>query len=133
MTPTEQSVPGGLRTTFLLSFVIGGVVGLQHLLAPRLWTDLAGIAVTDTVLWRLVGAAVLGYAVGAGLAWREKTWPRVRIAAAMHAAWSALGAAVIAWGIVYEGLPPLEWLNVGILAAFAAAFSFYLLQGPGRP
>ena len=127
----ESSVPRGLRTTFLLNFVIGALVGLQHLVAPRVWTDLAGIAVTDTVLWRLVGAAVLGYAVGSGLAWRDAIWPRVRIVVAMQAVWSVLGAAVIAWGVVYEGLPRLEWVNVGALAAFAAAFSFYLVSGGG--
>lgn len=127
MDELEKRVPAGLKTAFLLNFLIAGVVGLQHLLAPRLWTDLAGIPVEDTGLWRLTGAAVLGYAVGSGLAWRRAVWQRVRIVVAMQAVWSLLGAGVIAWAIVWEGLPPLEWLNVTLLAVFGLIFAFYLL------
>lgn len=74
-----QRVPRGLKIAFLLNFVVAGVVGLQHLLAPRLWTDLAGITVDDTALWRLIGAAVLGYGVGSGLASRRELWLNVVI------------------------------------------------------
>ena len=127
MDELEQRVPRGLKVAFLLNFVIAGVVGLQHLLAPRWWTDLAGTAVEDTGLWRLIGAAVLGYAVGSLLAWRQEAWQRVRVVVAMQSVWSLLGAAVIVWAIVYENLPPLEWLNVAILGAFGLTFVSYLV------
>ncbi len=128
MDELEQRVPRGLKIAFLLNFIVAAVVGLQHLLAPRVWTDLAGIAVEDTGLWRLIGAAVLGYGVGAGLAWRRELWQRVRIVVAMQAVWSLLGAAVIVWAIVYENLPPLEWLNVAILGVFGVTFVYYLVS-----
>ena len=99
MDDEQRRVPRGLRITFLLNFIVGGLVGLQHLVAPRVWTDLAGIPVEDTGLWRLIGAAVLGYAAGAGLAWLREEWRRVRIVVVMQAVWSLLGAAVARFGM----------------------------------
>jgi Ca2+/Na+ antiporter len=86
------------------------------------------------VTWRLIGAALIGFAAGSWLAFRARVWERVRIAVYMDMVWSALGALVILWGILFEGLPPLEWLNVILLAAFAAAFIiFYVrLEHPRR-
>ena len=132
MSETDTPVPRGLRIAFLLNAVIAGIVGAQHLLAPRVWTDLAGIAVDDTGLWRLIGAAVLGYGVGAGLAWRRGAWAQVRIVVAMQAVWSLVGAAVVVWAIVYEDLPPLEWLNAALLAVFGVVYSYYLVSGGDR-
>ena len=121
----KQEIIPGLRITFLLHAVIGSLVGFQHLLAPRLWTDLAGLQIAETVTWRLIGAALIGFALGSWLAYRETDWDRVQIVVIMQIAWSVLGALVIAWGIVLESLPPLEWLNATLLVVFALAFAFW--------
>lgn len=121
----DQRISPGLKTTFLANAVIGGLVGLQHLLVPRVWTDLAGIEISETVTWRVIGAALIGFAVSSWLAYREEAWDRVRIVVLMQIVWSALGALVILWGILFEGLPPLEWVNLVILAAFAVAFAVF--------
>lgn len=52
-------------------------------------------------------------------------WSAVKILVPMEIAWCVLGAAVIIWGILFKGLPPLEWLNVGLLVAFGITFSFF--------
>lgn len=124
----DQPIPPGLKTTFLVHFIIAGLVGLQHLLAPRVWTDLAGMVITITVTWRVIGAAVLGFAVSSWLAYREEVWGRVRIIVVAEIVWSVLGALVIVWAILVEGAPPLEWLNVAILAGFAAVFTFFFFK-----
>lgn len=121
-----QQITAGVKFTFLLHAVIAGLVGLQHLIAPRVWTDLAGIEITETVTWRVIGAALIGFAVSSWLAYKEDAWNRVRILVIMEIVWSTLGALVIIWGILVEGLPPLEWLNVVILAGFAIAFAVFL-------
>jgi hypothetical protein len=64
----NRKTPEGLRITFLAHFVIGGLVGIQHLLAPRLWTDLGGMDIAETVTWRLIGAALLAFAAGSRMA-----------------------------------------------------------------
>ena len=124
----DREIPLGLRITFLANSLVGGLVGLQHLLSPRLWTDLAGMDIAETVTWRLIGAALIGFAVASWLAYRAPVWQRVRIIVVMDMVWSALGALVILWGILFEGLPPLEWLNVILLAAFAVAFTVFYVR-----
>lgn len=121
----DQRIPRGLKATFLANAVISGLVGLQHLLVPRVWTDLAGIEISETVTWRVIGAALTGFAVSSWLACREEAWDRVRIVVLMQIVWSALGALAILWGLLFEGLAPLEWLNAAILAAFAVAFTVF--------
>lgn len=53
--------------------VVAGLVGIQHLVAPRVWTDLAGMAITETVTWRVIGAALIGFAVSSWLAYKEES------------------------------------------------------------
>ena len=124
----NEEITRGLKITFLVHAVIAGVVGVQHLLAPRLWTDLAGMAITETVTWRALGAALIGFAVSSGLAYRQARWAAVRIVVIMEIVWSVLGALVLVWGIMAEGLPPLEWLNAGLLALFGLAFAVFLAR-----
>ncbi|MDX1744876.1 MAG: hypothetical protein R3324_02965, partial [Halobacteriales archaeon] len=95
-------------------------------LLPRVWTDLAGMQIVETVTWRLIGAALIAFAVSSWLASKEAVWTRVRTLVVMEAVWSVVAAATITWGLLVEGLAPLEWLNVAILAGFAVAFTRYL-------
>lgn len=124
----DEKVEPGLRRTFLAHFIVAGLFGAQHLIAPRVWTDLAGIEISETVTWRLIGAALVAFAVSSWMAYRTRAWTKVKILVAMEIVWCVLGAAVIVWGIMVEGLPPLEWLNVGLLVAFGIAFSVFWLR-----
>lgn len=122
-TPDPRDYPAGLRLTFQVHALIAGLVGAQHLVFPRFWTDLAGMEIRETVTWRLIGAALLAMAISSWMAAGERAWERVRIVAALEVAWSALAAVVLTWGILAEGLPPLEWANAITVAAFAVAFA----------
>lgn len=106
-------------------------MGAQHLLFPRFWTDLAGMEIDETVTWRLIGAALVAMAVASVLAAGERAWSRVRIIVVLEVIWSVLAAVVLTWGILAEGLPPLEWVNAATVAAFGAAFAWAWLQAPG--
>jgi hypothetical protein len=121
----DKQISSGLKTTFLIHFVVAGIFGLVLLLVPRMWGNLAGLEIVKTAIYRLVGAALLGFAASSWLAYKETVWERVRIVVQMEIVGSALGALVILWGLAFEGLPPLEWMNVMILAGFAIAFAFF--------
>ena len=121
----DKQISSGLKTTFLIHFVVAGIFGLVLLLVPRMWGNLAGLEIVKTAIYRLVGTALLGFAASSWLAYKETVWERVRIVAQMEIIGSALGALVILWGLAFEGLPPLEWMNVVILAGFAIAFAFF--------
>ena len=120
-----MKLPAGLRITFMVHFIISAIVGIQHLLAPRIWIDLAGMEIDETVTWRLIGAAVIAFGVSSFLCYRARVWERVRIVVIMEIVWSFLGAMVILWALLFKGLAKLEWLNVVILMAFAIIFSLW--------
>jgi hypothetical protein len=123
---SRPSIAPGLRLTFLVHSIAAGVVGLQHLLAPRLWTDLAGMEITETVTWRVIGAALLGFAASSWMAYRESEWHKVRIVVVMEIVWSILAALAVLWCLLVEQLAPLEWVNVVLLVGFAIVFGVYL-------
>lgn len=131
---TDQRIPSGLKITFLIHFIITGIVGIQHVVAPRWWTDLAGMEIIITVTWRVIGAAVISFAVSSWLAYKAIFWEQVRILVIMEIVWSVTAALVLIWGILIEGAPALEWLNVALLICFAFLFTFYFLKmRAGRP
>lgn len=105
-------------------------MGAQHLVFPGFWTDLTGMEMAGTVAWRLIGATLLALAVSSWLAAGEREWARVRIVVVLEVLWSGLAAMVIAWGILAEGLPPLEWVNAGAVGAFALAFAWMHHRAP---
>ena len=122
--------PPDLRLIFQAHALIAGLVGAQHLVFPRFWTDLAGMTIDETATWRLIGAALIALAVGSWLAARERAWARVRIVVILEIVWSGLAAVVITWGILAEGLPPLEWVNAVLVAGFAVAFGWAYRRAP---
>ncbi len=50
----------------------------------------------------------------------------------MEVVWCWLAAGLLTWGILVEGLPPLEWVNAGTVAAFGLAFSWAWVRAPER-
>jgi len=128
MIAMSTNIPVGLKVTFLLHGIISGLVGIQHVLFPKVWTDLAGMEISETVTWRLIGAALVAFSISSFLAYREVIWEKVRILIIMESVWSFFGGLVIIWGILYEGLAMLEWLNVIVLAYFAFVFTYFLVK-----
>lgn len=118
----------GLKFTFFIHAMISGLVGIQHLIFPRAWTHLAGMSISETTTWRLIGAALIAFAASSWMAYQAQNWSEVKIIVPMEILWSFLGAATITWGILVEGLPPLEWLNVSLLIIFGMAFTIYGLR-----
>jgi hypothetical protein len=68
---------------WLLALLIaaGAFFGLAPLLLPKLFADLFGFVGSDTLMYRIAGAATFCYAVGLGLGWRA-SWPSLRVAIA---------------------------------------------------
>ncbi|MFZ0390896.1 MAG: hypothetical protein WAN36_10600 [Calditrichia bacterium] len=124
----NNEMTSGLKITFLLHSLISGLVGFQHLFFPRIWTGLAGMEITETVTWRLIGAALLAFSVSSWMAFKEDNLNRVRIIILMEMVWSFLGAGIILWGISAEGLPEMEWVNVILLLLFGILFTLYYVR-----
>jgi hypothetical protein len=125
----EKQVSTGLKTTFLVHFIVALIFGLIYLLIPEMWGNLISWPVTEPPIYRLLGAAILGFGTSSWLAYKETAWEKVRIVVQMEIAWTILGALVVLWGLIFAGLPAFGWVNAVILAGFAAAFSILYPRG----
>ncbi len=121
----ENKVSCGLKVTFLVHFIVGIVFGLVYLLIPVIWGKFIGWTVNEPWIYRLLGAAILGFATSSWFGYRETAWEKVKIVIRMEIVWTILGTIVMILGMTYADLPKIGWVNAGILAGFAIAFSVF--------
>ena len=64
----------GLKSTFLIHFIVALLFGLGFLLIPVAVGNVYGLNVQEPDIYRLLGAAMLGFAVSSWLAYKETNW-----------------------------------------------------------
>ncbi len=124
----EKQVLPGLRTTFLVHAILGAIFGILYLLIPETWGNLIGWPIQEPVAYRLIGAAILGFAASSWFAYHEVPWENVKIVVEMEMVWTILGTLVMLWGLLLAGLPTIGWVNAVILGGFAVAFGFFYFR-----
>ena len=113
----------GLKITLLVYAIYSLVYGLLHVISPEI------VGAKDPAIERVLGAAVLAFALGAGLAYLEKDWDKAKIAVLMQAAWMTLYTITMAWGILTGGIIAATWVPAIIGAVFAIMLLvFYILK-----
>jgi hypothetical protein len=118
----EKHMASGLKTLFLVHFILALIFGLIYLLLPQPWGNLIGWPVREVPPYRLIGAAMLGFAASSWLSYGAGAWEKVKIVVQMEIVWTVLGALVMLWGLLFAAVPVFGWVNFVILAGFAAAF-----------
>ena len=103
-----------LRITILVYAIWWAIYGLLHVESPQ------HEGAKDPAIERVFGATVLALALGAGLAYMERAWERVRIVVLVEAVWMILYTITMAWGILVGGITPDAWVPTIIGAVFAA-------------
>jgi len=103
----------GLRITLLVYAISSVLSGLFHMVGPQT------VVAQDQAIERVLGGAMLAFALGAGLAYLERAWDRVKIAVLMQVAWMILYTITLAWGILTGGLLADAWPSTIIGAVFA--------------
>jgi hypothetical protein len=121
----EKQIPKGLKITFLVHFITAGIFGAGFLLIPEMLTEMVGARAMEPSTFRLVGAAMLAFAASSWLAYRQPVWEKVKIVVQIEIVWTVLGVLATLWGLIFEGLPAADWMNVVILGAFAVAFAAF--------
>ena len=121
----DKKIKPGLKYTFLVHFIVALVFGLLYLLIPETYGALTGWPVQDSTIYRVLGAALLGFGAGSILAYRETAWEKVIIMVRAEIVWLALGVLAMLWGLLFAGAPAIGWLNTVLLAAFLVAFSVF--------
>ena len=114
-----------LKTTFLIHFIVSLLLGLGFLLIPDMVGKWYGLKVQDWTAYRLLGAALLGFAASSWLSYQANNWESVRIVVLMEIVWTILGTLVMLYALLFAGFPVLAWINAIILAAFAIAFGWF--------
>ncbi len=112
----------GLRITLLVYTIYSVVYGLLHVITPET------MGAIDPAIERVLGGAVVAFAFGAGLAYLEKAWDRIKIVVLMQIAWMILYTILLAWGILAGGVTPDAWAPTIIGAVFAVLFIFFYLR-----
>jgi hypothetical protein len=118
-------ISSGLKTLFLVHFVLGLVFGLSYVFIPGMFMGWFGMALKDEFPYRIVGAAILAFSASSLYCYQAAEWERVKIVVQAEIVWTVLSAVLGLYGIFFTGLPTTEWVNVIIMAGFAAAFIYF--------
>jgi len=103
----------GLRIVLLVYTIYSIIYGLLHVVSPEL------MMAKDPAIERVLGAAVIAFAFGAGLAYLERAWERVKIVVLVQVVWMILYTITMGWGILVGGIPAEAWMPTMIGAIFA--------------
>jgi hypothetical protein len=124
----KQSL-SGLKTLFLIHFIVGLVFGLVYLLIPGLFLAAVNWRVPDTWPYRVIGIAVLAFTASSWLCYRECEWDKVKIVIQAEIVWTGLVALLSLYSLLFSGLPAAGWLNVILMGGFAIAFAYFYFKG----
>lgn len=117
-----RPVSSGLRLTFLLHALFGGVLGLLYLLAPEAFGNVVEWPAERPLDHRVVGLCFLAFAFASWLARSASEWSSVRIVTQMHVFWTSMAALLLAWSLLTQDVPVLGWIYVVAVGGFAVAF-----------
>jgi hypothetical protein len=118
-------ISSGLRTLFLVHFVIGLVVGLLYMFIPGMFMSWFGMAVPEELPYRVIGGAVLAFTASSWYSYKIAEWERVKIVVQAEIVWTILNVLVGLFGILTAAVPAGEWVNVIIMGGFAVAFIYF--------
>ena len=102
-----------LRITLLVYATWFVIWGLLHVISPEVMKAI------DPAIERILGAAVLAFAFGAGLAYLERAWDNIRIVVLVQVVWMIVYTITLAWGILAGGIGAEAWPPTVIGAVFA--------------
>ena len=124
---TTKAMPKALEWIFLAHFFVGAVFGVMYLVFAETVIITIGWPYNDPVITRLLGAALIGFAMSSLLAWREKELERVKLVVEMELVWLTIAVVII----IIAGIITLNWfiwLCFGMFSAFLAGFGYYYFK-----
>jgi hypothetical protein len=122
----NKQISRGLRITLLVYAIYSILYGLIHIISPET------VGAKDPAIERILGAAVLAFALGAGFAYLEKEWNKVKISVFMQAVWMILYTITMVWGLLTKEIVSMAWPPAIIGAVFAVLFTIFYFSEEKR-
>ena len=122
----NNQISRGLRITLLVYAIYSIVYGLLHIISPET------VGAKDPAIERVLGAAVLAFALGAGFAYLEREWNKVKISVFMQAVWMILYTITMVWGLLTKEIISMAWPPAIIGAVFAVLFTIFYISEEKR-
>jgi hypothetical protein len=123
MNDSIENVPNGLRTWFVVHFVVDVLFAIPLLFFPQMLLDLFNWRTYDPIMTRLVGAALMGIGVESLLG-RNASADTFRAMLNLKVIWAS--SALIAIGIgIAEGLASTAWSLFTIFFVFWCVWVYY--------
>jgi hypothetical protein len=117
-----------LKYTFLIHTIVAVLLGLPLLLAPGRFLMLFGWLHIDSMISRLLGAALLGLAWSSWRGWQAKEKVQVSTLLELEAIFTVLAVVGLLRELVIYPYPLIYWLVCAVLAIFAAAWITFRLK-----
>lgn len=125
MSANTGHIPTGLRTWFVIHFVVDILFGIPLLMFPQVVLGLFGWTTYDPIMTRLVGAALLGIGIESLLG-RSASVETFRAMLNLKVIWASSALFAIGAGII-EGAPATAWVILGIFFLFWCVWVYYRL------
>lgn len=118
-----------VRPLLALLIAAGAFFGLAPFFAPGMFASLTGFKGTDVFVYRLAGAATLGYAVGLAAGWRA-SWAELRIPIAATFVFNLCSIVACLNAILGGDAQPVVYLILVASILFTAGTGWLLRQPP---
>lgn len=127
--PTPE-IGGAVRALLAGGTAAAAFFGLAPLLAPQTFASVVGLAESDLFIYRLAGAATLGYATAGVLEVMSTAATTVRLQVRAALVFNALGAVAAAMYLLDGGTSFIAWVILAAAGAFSVAAAWWLAVTP---
>jgi hypothetical protein len=128
--PLTPRLGGAVRALLAAGTAAAAVFGIAPLLAPEAFASLAGFAQSDLFIYRLAGAATLGYATAGVLEVISTAAATVRLQVRAALVFNALGAIAAVIYLADGGTSWVAWVILVAAGAFSVAAAWWLAVTP---
>lgn len=122
--PDELSLDRPARALLAVASLADALFGLALLLAAEWFADFAAVDPSDLFIYRLAGAATLGYAFGGYLSIRDGRWEAIKVQNLAAIAFSGLSAIA---ALTYLINPPFEPVYTDLMVANPSWIAWLIL------
>ena len=123
MNINNTEIPNGLRTWFVIHFVVDMLFAIPLLFFPEIIMPWFGWETVDPVMSRLVGAALLGIG-GESLLSRNASLEVFKTLLSLKIIWASGAILGIGLGLL-QGGPPAAWLFLAVFIGFLGVWIYY--------